>query len=70
MAKKKKKISEDKDLVPVEIQNRKLWAAFIGIAVFIVIMFSSKTFMPSGSSKLDLGPITANGEMYIVINPN
>lgn len=66
MAKKKKNISENKDLVPVERMNRRLWITVFGIAAFLVFMYLSKVFIPSRASMYDLGPIEMNGETYLV----
>ena len=67
MAKKKKKnVSDNKDLAPVETLNQRLWFVVFGIAAFFVIMYMSKMFMPSRASRFDFGPIESNGETYLV----
>ena len=64
--KKKKKASDDKDLVPVETMNRKLWLVVFGIAVFFTFMYISKLIMPSRASKLEFGPISDTGGTFMV----
>ena len=66
MAKKKRTDSEGKGKAPTETMNRQLWTIIIGIAAFFTLMYSSKMIFPSRASKLDMGPIIENDDIFIV----